>query len=372
MKVSEERGVVAIIVAIGLVSLIGIAAYVIDVGALYEERRDLQTGAEAAALAAAADAAVDGCDDTSDAAYIQASTLASRNSNDGAAVVLKSQSDIVCDGNEVTVTARTLDAVDGDGEINFALAPVLGRDGQAVTATASAVWGQPTTLGTLPITFSICEWEDLIGDSPGIVYFHNPNPQGPGNGGGQGGGPGGPIEDCASGPGKDVDGDGDNGPSAFGFLESDGDCEVDLTLLPPGHVHNPLVGDAWAALAPGDSGAAHPGALGCDGSAQDFVGKRLLVPVFADLIDTSYCQHLGANGNDACYVIVGFAAIQIEGMKFQGNGNGAWNAGDTSGCQANQDCIKGHFVELVDLHDGLGEIGAGGADFGVNQVKLSG
>ncbi len=49
----QEKGQVAVIVAILLVVLVGMAAYAIDVGSLYQERRHLQTVADAAALAGA-------------------------------------------------------------------------------------------------------------------------------------------------------------------------------------------------------------------------------------------------------------------------------------------------------------------------------
>ena len=50
---ASERGVVAVITAIMMVVLLGMAAFAIDVGHLYAVRADLQTAADAAALAAA-------------------------------------------------------------------------------------------------------------------------------------------------------------------------------------------------------------------------------------------------------------------------------------------------------------------------------
>lgn len=52
-NVLNERGQVIIIVALLIVSLVGMTALVIDVGSLYQERRHLQTVADAAALAGA-------------------------------------------------------------------------------------------------------------------------------------------------------------------------------------------------------------------------------------------------------------------------------------------------------------------------------
>ena len=56
-------GAVAIMVALLAVVIFGIAAYVIDISALYQERRELQNGADAAALAIARDCAMGDCGD---------------------------------------------------------------------------------------------------------------------------------------------------------------------------------------------------------------------------------------------------------------------------------------------------------------------
>jgi Flp pilus assembly protein TadG len=52
-NLKNENGVVAIFVALALVALIGIAAYVVDTGSLYQTRRSMQKAADAAALAGA-------------------------------------------------------------------------------------------------------------------------------------------------------------------------------------------------------------------------------------------------------------------------------------------------------------------------------
>jgi Flp pilus assembly protein TadG len=52
---ANERGQVAVIVAISLIAFIGIMSYVIDVGSLYETRAKLQNAVDAAALAGAQD-----------------------------------------------------------------------------------------------------------------------------------------------------------------------------------------------------------------------------------------------------------------------------------------------------------------------------
>ena len=49
----DEGGAVAVLVALMLVVLVGFAAIVIDIGHLYENRRQMQSAADAAALAGA-------------------------------------------------------------------------------------------------------------------------------------------------------------------------------------------------------------------------------------------------------------------------------------------------------------------------------
>jgi Flp pilus assembly protein TadG len=52
-RIKDDKGVVAIFVGIALVALVGMLAYVIDTGSLYETRRSMQSAADAAALAGA-------------------------------------------------------------------------------------------------------------------------------------------------------------------------------------------------------------------------------------------------------------------------------------------------------------------------------
>ncbi len=82
----DERGVVAVIVGllIGTV-LLGLGALVIDVGQLYQERAQLQNGADAAALAVAKSCILGTC--TTSTALSTAQTYANENAADGAAGV---------------------------------------------------------------------------------------------------------------------------------------------------------------------------------------------------------------------------------------------------------------------------------------------
>ena len=109
---SHDRGAVAIFVALCLVILLMIAAWVIDGSALYQERRELQNGADAAALAIARDCAEGACGDV----YATGEAFADGNAGDGQSRIV-SGGITFPDSNSVRVVVRTQDAgsnVDGD------------------------------------------------------------------------------------------------------------------------------------------------------------------------------------------------------------------------------------------------------------------
>ena len=73
----EERGAIGVLVAImlGCGVLTGMGALVIDVGRLYQERAELQNGADAAALGVAKTCALGGCAPTAASALRQRQCL---------------------------------------------------------------------------------------------------------------------------------------------------------------------------------------------------------------------------------------------------------------------------------------------------------
>src|SRR3954452_8660928 len=95
-----ERGATAVIVALMLVLLFGMGAIVVDVGAMYQERRELQNGADAGALALAktCSAGSPECGTAVDATTT-AQTYAGKNANDNVSGI-----------NEVCGTAAVLTA----------------------------------------------------------------------------------------------------------------------------------------------------------------------------------------------------------------------------------------------------------------------
>lgn len=128
-----ERGAVTVIIAVTLGALLAIAALAIDAGMLYQERRQLQTAVDAAALAAAQEVA-EGRASTAEAI---AREYVAGNSESG----ITSVSVTYPAANQVRVSAGT------SRELFFAR--TFGVDDAALSATASAGFGPAGALSDL-------------------------------------------------------------------------------------------------------------------------------------------------------------------------------------------------------------------------------
>src|SRR4051794_19216016 len=96
-RLRDERGAVAIIVALLMVGLLGFTALAVDVGAMWSEKKQLQNGADGGALAIAQACAKGACGTPS----ATAQTYAVANRNGGTAT----GSIDSLTGNSVTVRA---------------------------------------------------------------------------------------------------------------------------------------------------------------------------------------------------------------------------------------------------------------------------
>lgn len=155
-----ERGAVAVITAFSLVILLGFAALAIDVGMLYQERAELQSGADASALAIAQDCAVAraACDTPTDTAQ----TLANANTKDGAAAVAEA----IVNKAEQSVDVRLATGDEtGVGSLSLAFARVLGHNSATVGASSGAQWGAVKKgPAQLSIAFAQCEVDAKFDD----------------------------------------------------------------------------------------------------------------------------------------------------------------------------------------------------------------
>jgi len=144
----DEHGAVAVAVALLMVPLIGFAALAVDVASLWAQRQQLQTGADAAAMAIASDCLREDCGTS---AQIAAALTNANLDNGTPAATLSGQT-----STSVTVTNTAVQS--------FVFAPVLGVQSSPVTARATATWGAPTVgIGVLPVALNLCEYKYQTG-----------------------------------------------------------------------------------------------------------------------------------------------------------------------------------------------------------------
>ena len=374
----DEQGAVAILVALITVPvLFGLGGLVIDIGALYAEKRQLQNGADAAAYAVAANClrTPTGCN----SALATAQSVANSNANDANATINE-----VCGVNSpgrpplptcaptqcpqtparalptggatyVRVTTSTRTASNGT-----VMPPLLSQawnaPGEQICAEATVRWGAPAPARTFPLTFSQCEFDRLVpSGTPGVagtgtpvtLLMHDPNPSPK------------PEDPCT--PSKN----GSNAPGSFGFLEPDNNStSCQSTPILNGTVNglvNGLVTTSTGNAVPNNNEcqdalhhskqtAAYPGRL---------FEATILIPIFNKVTD---------NGSSAVYTVTGYAAFYVTGWKFGGQYYYPEKPA-ASPCQPQQSCIAGYFVGYVSLSAPLG---SGAGTYGASAAKLAG
>ncbi len=409
-----ERGAVATIVAVFLAGgvLVGMAAFSVDVGSLLGERRQLQNGADAAALALAQTCSTTPARCTTANASTAAALagLADGNADDGTAALAgtAAQPAAVCwhDAGTLPASVGALPACGpaGTGPVDCpALPSVLtdnpdipyvevrtatampdgstlfptpfaatfadGSDGTAVRACARAAWGaaQPPRASVLPVTISYCDWKLAVGADPdtgtGGHYAAGPTGAWPGYDGSSER----PWPDesdlstiwTKGNPTTCPTWNGHTAPGGFAALANPGDCVTDVTA------------DSWIAGDPGND-------LPCSRSDLDAAqGTVVHIPVFdcnAKSPD-AYPPAAGCRsgkGRNNYYHVVGFSAFYVNGWRLSGDTKAGLRPGTTL-CSGGDRCISGWF-----LHDlvPLGEIvppGTGGTpDLGLRIVKSVG
>lgn len=304
----DERGAIAVLVALLMVVLLGFAAISIDVGRLYAEKAELQNGADAAALGVAQHCAGGACGDVN----ATAAGLAAGNAGDNFAAAVPTVS-----GNSVTVNTSTLNA-DGSYALAHWFAPILGIDTTEVRATATAAWGSPKDgPAMLPLTFSKCQFDPpQMGVTRLIQYNTGPS--------------------CVGSTGHAI-------PGGFGWLKTnDGECSATVKT---GFETSSATGNTFAGE--------------CLGELAAMKNSTILIPVFEDT---------GSTGTNGWYKISGFAAFKITGWRFGGNGQAGLNWNNEPSCTGNCRGIIGSFQNFVTLQAGFT---TGGKDYGAQKVFLS-
>lgn len=319
-----DRGAVMTWVAIMIPALLVVAALVIDVGAMYVERRALQNGADAAALAVAQDCGNGNCGDE----WGVANQYVGLNATGANA-------DVVCGSDPAGGLAPCSDGapsgaagasgwvrVRSTNDVDFELMP----GSRTITADAVAAWGPLGRGQGIPLIFSVCEFTALGGDLHGgtfpsgtaHIYFQ---------------GVGGGADPCTASPsGQDL-------PGGFGWLRpTPGLCEGTYT-----------VGE-WASV---DTGASATQA--CRNTLPTLIGEEIVIVMFDDL------QGQGSGGS---YHVAGFAGFRLMGFRFPGL---ARPSGFRCPGQGNPTCVFGEFTRVTTSG---GEFG--GTDFGARVIRMVG
>ncbi|MFB9234543.1 pilus assembly protein TadG-related protein [Plantactinospora siamensis] len=336
-----DRGAVAITVALLLGSgvLLGMAALVVDVGNLYAERTQLQSGADGAALRVAQECASAAGDCSAANRRDLAAGLARDNAADGAAAAQ------VCgrfEGDSVDCPAPTGGVPDcvgpapdaGDyAEVHtgtetadgrtvlppvFAQAVLSGFNGAHVTACSRVGWGAPATATGLAMTLSACDWRTLTNDgrrypsTEGAIPLYDPDAP----------------DACGAAAGT---------RGGFRWLAPTGaDCRTTLSAGDAVGTDATLAGGCARALA----------------DLRDS-GRPVAVPVIGAVT--------GA-GSAARYEVRGFAAFVVTGWQLPGDDEPPAGAAP---CATAGNCVYGHLVR--DLVPGGGALG--GPDLGARIVQ---
>lgn len=294
LRLNDDRGAAAVIIAILMVPLLGFAALSIDIAATYAEKQQLQTGADAAALAIAQDCARDECGNPK----VTATNFALANSHSGNAVA---DLPIVPSAGTGRVT------VENSAVREHWFAPVLGVDSTQVTTRATAGWGAPIGgTAALPLILTLCEFNRYAfeGIPTGIEQTIITTPAG----------------NCLE--------RGDENrpphwvPGGFGWLKptEHKSCYTKTRI------------DSLAYSSPGNN------MNQCDISA--IRDRTILLPLF----DSSDPTSSGGTGNNAWYRVHGYAAFHVTGYHFSGQ---SWDGGRDAPCGGNERCVRGYFTTMV-------------------------
>ena len=345
-----ERGAIGVLVAVLIAggALFGIGALVIDTGQLYQNRAELQNGADAGALAVAKSCANGTCTPAVAAQYASANASA-LTGRTAAALVCGSGSLGPCTAGTGQIydcpatPAAGTNYVDVHTSTRLAdgstlLPPVFSRtlagngsyQGSTVLACARAGWGPALqSTSSLAMTLSYCAWSQLTGNgtafgTTGVIFIK------------------GSAKPCSGPAGQNV-------PGGFGWLDPSpaGSCQanIDLTTSTSGND-------------PGNN-VTTP----CKTALQQDVANATTVylPVFTAT---------GGSGQGASYTLVGLAAFVLTGYQnIPGLHPDVVPSGMNGQCTGNAPCIFGRFTQaLVPVTDVIGT----GTNFGAVAIKLTG
>jgi len=339
-------------------------ALAIDVGQIYQNRAELQNGADSAALAIARQCAQGSCPASPvTVAGTYASANASALTQDSAGISVVCGSDSM--GSCASVVGSGLTNCPPDppvgthfvdvqtktklGNGSTLLPPVFAKtlvggatyNGTTVSACAQAEWGPPSGANSIAFTISGCEWDTATNNGQNYVSPYPPVPTDPGLDqvltlhSGQTSG------QCQANP-ADAD-----APGAFGWTQDmSGTCTVQIT-------NNTYVTNTGVSA--GNT---------CKGALQTaWTNKSVVyVPVYKAVV---------GQGNGTVYTLKGFAAFVVTGFRVPGANGSDWlNPGLL--CHPPDVCIDGFFTQGVLVSSPPGGGGGGTQNLGVYSFELTG
>lgn len=270
----RERGAAGVIVALMILVLIGAGAMAVDVGQIYEERAQLQNGADAAALAVANSCAKAACNTS------LAGALANANANDNASTVRSVDLSVV---GQVTVSTSTKNGKSGAGFLDKMFSSALNTPAVTVGASATASWTNVPAPGAFPLVFDQCQ-AGLKYAPPGttvIIKEHGKSP-------------------CVGSP------SGHHIPGGFGWLVENGTCQATPNS------------SGWVNSAPGNGKFPSDctSTTAAWAAAIDF-SQNKFATAFFPLYDDG-----NGNGANGQFHVMGYAMVEIHGWDFVQNSDG--------------------------------------------------
>lgn len=339
LHADETGGMATLVGVLVVVVFMGFAAVVIDSGAAFFERRELQNGADAAALAIAYACARDEAECGTPTPVAEA--LANDNASDAFADVTGIDVDL---GNErVTVDTQSL-AGDGTSTFFQQLPGLLGLDPTTVVASATASWAEnPSQLETLPLALSACEYDVYTADGAGLDSGVRVSIRL--LGGAQGG-----AEDCEAPAGGAVLEEGEFMEGSFRWLNTDAECRTLTTL------------DDWVGS---DQGISPPDGS-CDDAFAAMIGSVIEFPIYDDMCKSGgggyvNCSTVGLGSAPKGYHLYDFVGFELTGIKAP-----SINLGDSTCDPSVNFCINGYFRSTV-APGPPGGVGVGG----VSSVRMT-
>lgn len=352
-RAQDDRGATAVMVGLMLVVLLGIGAFVLDIGNQMWEARMQQNSADAAALAVAQDCAQGNCGMYQDTAQDYASDNTPRGST---SIVDEDGGSLTHTDGEVTVRAETEDE---DG-LSTWLAGLIETDYIRAQRDATAAWGTFGGGSVLALGVSVCEFEGYLDDQgldPDELPAEGTYDENSKNNDDAGmrttirvqgdSGTSGDEADCQLPSGGAVTDGGVDGedkiPGGFRWLkpEDDSACSITTSVDEDGE---------WAEYLNGAAG---------DCSLASLLHTTVVIPVFDAARTTNSDEDCPAGQGDRCVRIVEFVGFYLDGYRTPGDASDDDSAQYCNDIDGNS-CIKGYFTKATTHGDpnegGLGVV----------------